>query len=112
MAGHPERAEALEPFYPDRMASRILGMGDIVSLVEMAQENINVEEAEELQRKMRKKELNLQDFLDQFQKVKKMGPLKDLLGMIPGMGSMAGQVDEKQIRRIEANSVSHIRFRI
>ncbi|MBI3735640.1 signal recognition particle protein, partial [Candidatus Sumerlaeota bacterium] len=86
--GTGEKADDLEPFYPDRIASRILGMGDVVSLVEKAQETIDVKEAMELQKKMRRAQFTLQDFHDQVQKLKKMGPLTSLMKMIPGMGQM------------------------
>jgi signal recognition particle subunit SRP54 len=85
----------LERFHPDRMASRILGMGDVLTLVEKAQEDYDVKQAEEMQRKLKKEQFSLQDFLDQMQKVKKMGSLKSLMGMIPGMGQMMrGMEDE------------------
>lgn len=104
--GMGEKMDALEPFYPDRMASRILGMGDILSLVEKAQANIDEQKAREMERKIRKQEFTLEDFMDQMQQVRSMGPLEDLLGMIPGMGSqmkdLKGQVDEKELGRIEA----------
>lgn len=100
--GVGEKTENFEEFHPDRMASRILGMGDVVSLVERVQQNITSEEADALQQKMKKKELNFQDFLEQLQKMKKMGPFKELLGMIPGLGGMADNVDEKEFKRFEA----------
>lgn len=104
--GMGEKMDALEPFYPDRMASRILGMGDILSLVEKAQANFDEQKAREMERKIRKQEFTLDDFMDQMQQVRSMGPLEDLLGMIPGMGSqmkdLKGQVDEKELGKIEA----------
>ncbi len=105
--GVGEKADALEPFYPDRLASRILGMGDVLSLIERAQETVNGEDAVKLQKKMRQATFDLQDFLDQLQQVRKMGPLGQLLDMIPGMGrltKMAGPaaVDERQLARVEA----------
>ncbi len=102
--GTGEAMEALEPFYPDRIASRILGMGDIVSLVEKAQETTQAEEAEELRRKIETKTFTLEDFLDQFQKVRKMGSLKSILEMIPGLqGNMPEEsIDEKEMKRSEA----------
>ncbi|MDD3268318.1 MAG: signal recognition particle protein [Syntrophomonadaceae bacterium] len=104
--GMGEKLDALEPFYPDRMASRILGMGDILSLVEKAQANIDQKKAREMEQKIRKQEFTLEDFLEQMQQVRSMGPLEDLLGMIPGMGkqmkSLKGDFDEKEILRIEA----------
>ncbi len=92
--GVSEHPDGLEPFYPDRIASRILGMGDIVSLVEKAQENFNAQEAAELQRKMSEEGLTLEDYLDQLRRMKKMGSLKGMLDMIPGA---AGQISEDQI---------------
>jgi len=107
-AGMGEKLDALEPFHPDRMASRILGMGDVLSLIEKAQANIDEEKARELERKFRKAEFTLEDFLDQMQQMKNMGPLDQLLGMIPGLGGakqlqmIKDQVDEKQMVHIEA----------
>lgn len=92
--GTGEKIDDFEPFYPERIASRILGMGDIVSLVEKAQETIDVEEAEKLQKKMASETFTLQDMLEQLQRVKKMGPMQSLLDMMPGL---AGQIDESQI---------------
>ncbi len=86
--GMGEKLEDLEPFYPERMASRILGMGDVLSLIEKAQQNIDAKEAADMERKLRENEFTLDDFLSQMQKIKKMGPLKDLIGMMPGMGSI------------------------
>ncbi len=102
--GTGEAMEALEPFYPDRIASRILGMGDIVSLVEKAQETTQEEEAEELRRKIESKTFTLEDFLDQFKKVKKMGNLKSLMEMIPGFqGNIPEEsIDELEMQRSEA----------
>ncbi|MDH5651386.1 MAG: signal recognition particle protein [Gammaproteobacteria bacterium] len=105
--GVGEKSTALEPFHPDRVASRILGMGDVVSLVEQAQENFDVEKAEKLAKKMKKGQgFDLEDFLDQFQQVKKMGGLGSLLDKLPGMPglpqNLPGQLDEKQISRMEA----------
>lgn len=92
--GTGEKIEDFEPFHPERIASRILGMGDIVSLVEKAQETIDMEEAEKLQKKMASNEFTLQDMLEQLQRVKKMGPMQSLLEMVPGL---AGQVNEDDI---------------
>jgi signal recognition particle subunit SRP54 len=103
--GMGEKADALEPFHPDRMASRILGMGDVLSLIEKAQEAVDVEKAKELEKKMRSQKLTLNDFLDQLQQVRKMGPLEDMLAMIPGANAKALKnvtVDEKKMDRIEA----------
>lgn len=88
-----EKMEALDVFHPDRMADRILGMGDVVSLVERAQEQYDVEEARKLQKKIAKNQFNFNDFLSQIGQVKKMGNLKDLAGMIPGMGKMMKDID-------------------
>ncbi len=104
--GMGEKLDALEVFHPDRMASRILGMGDVLSLVEKAQANIDREKALEMERKIRQQEFTLEDFKEQMQQVKSMGPLEELLGMIPGMGkqlkNMQVSVDEKEIAHIEA----------
>ena len=102
--GVSERPDGLEPFHPDRIAGRILGMGDIVSLVEKAQENFDAREAEELQRKMSEEGLTLEDYLDQLRRMKKMGSLKGMLDMIPGAAGQISedQIDEGEIRREEA----------
>jgi signal recognition particle subunit SRP54 len=106
LVGVGEKLDALDVFYPDRMASRILGMGDILSLVEKAQENIDVKKAKEMERKIRRQEFTLEDFLEQMQQVRSMGPLEDLLGMIPGLGKQfkgdKPDFDEKEIIHIEA----------
>lgn len=106
LVGMGEKLDALETFFPERMASRILGMGDIISLVEKAQANIDASKAREMERKIRQQEFTLQDFLDQMQQVRNMGPLEDLLGMIPGIGKQIkaakGDFDEKEIGRLEA----------
>ena len=85
--------DALDVFYPDRMADRILGMGDVVSLVERAQEQYDEEEARKLQKKIAKNQFGFDDFLKQLQQIKKMGSMKDLMGMIPGAGKMLKDVD-------------------
>jgi len=104
--GMGEKLDALEPFYPERMASRILGMGDVLSLVEKAQANIDEDKAREMQRKIREQEFTLEDFLEQMQQVKSMGPLDELLGMIPGMDKklkgMPTSFDDKEIVHVEA----------
>ncbi len=99
-----EKPEALDVFYPDRMAGRILGMGDVVSLVERAQQAFDEDEAERLQRKMAKNSFDFEDFLSQLQQIKKMGNLKDLMGMIPGVGKQIKDldVDDKSFKGIEA----------
>lgn len=85
--------ENLDLFYPDRMAQRILGMGDVVSLVEKAQEVFDEEEAKRLNQKIRKNQFNFEDFLTQLQQIKKMGSIKDIVGMLPGMNKMMKDVD-------------------
>jgi signal recognition particle subunit SRP54 len=104
--GTGEKIDALEPFYPQRLASRILGMGDVVSLIERAQEQTTEEDAKKLQDRMVKGQFNLEDFLEQLQKVKKMGPLSQLLEMIPGMGSQLrqakAQISDDDYKQIEA----------
>ncbi|MBU8922117.1 MAG: signal recognition particle protein [Bacteroidales bacterium] len=100
-----ERPSDLEVFYPDRMAGRILGMGDVMSLVEKAQETIDEKKVMELEKKLRKEAFTLEDFLDQLQRLKKMGPVDQILGMIPGMktkGSLSPDVGEKEMKRLEA----------
>lgn len=101
--GTGEKTEDFEPFHPDRIASRILGMGDVVSLVEKAQETVDAEEAAKLQKKLARNEFTLQDMLEQFQQVKKMGDPSKLLEMMPGMANMGAQnVDFSQMKRQEA----------
>jgi signal recognition particle subunit SRP54 len=101
--GTGEKTEDFETFYPDRLASRILGMGDVVSLVEKAQESIDQDEAERMAEKMRKADFNLEDFLSQLQAVKKMGSMQSIVGMIPGMsGVQLGDDSERQMVRTEA----------
>lgn len=99
-----EKMEAIDRFYPDRMASRILGMGDVVSLVEKAQQTFDEEEARRLNAKMRKNQFDFNDFLSQLEQIKKMGNMKDLLGMIPGMGKAMKDVDidDNSFKPIEA----------
>ena len=106
-AGTGEKLDALEPFHPDRMASRILGMGDVVTLVERAQEQISEEEAAALERKIRRAQFDLEDFLKQLQQIQKMGSLSSVLEMIPGTRGMrsrlpTGGVDERRLKRTEA----------
>jgi signal recognition particle subunit SRP54 len=104
--GTGEKVDALEPFYPDRLAQRILGMGDIQSLVERAREQTTEEDAVKLQDKMLKGKFDLEDFLDQLQKIKKMGPLGQILEMIPGIGSQLkdakAQISDDDYKQIEA----------
>ncbi|GGA92272.1 signal recognition particle protein [Ornithinibacillus halotolerans] len=105
-AGMGEKLDQLEAFHPERMASRILGMGDVLTLIEKAQANVDEKQAKELQEKMRTATFTFDDFLDQMSQVKKMGPLDDLLAMIPGANKMKGlknvQFDEKQLAHVEA----------
>jgi signal recognition particle subunit SRP54 len=104
--GTGEKTDALEVFHPDRLAGRILGMGDVLTLVERAQENVTIEDAARLEAKLRRAEFTLEDFLDQLQQVKNMGPIGQLVSMIPGMGSMANEaqaaVDRGDLKRTEA----------
>src|SRR5699024_3085118 len=105
-AGMGEKLDELEEFHPERMASRILGMGDVLTLIEKAQTSIDEKQAKDLEEKMRTMSFTFDDFLDQMAQVRQMGPLDDLLSMIPGANKMKGmknaQVDEKQIGQIEA----------
>jgi len=102
--GVGEKVDALEPFYPERIASRILGMGDIITLVEKAQQQIDEKEAAKLEEKLKKNQFTFEDFLEQMRLIKKMGSLRDLLGMIPGMDKAMRnvQIDEKAFSRVEA----------
>jgi signal recognition particle subunit SRP54 len=102
-AGVGEKLDQFEVFMPDRLAGRILGMGDIVGLVEKAAEVVDEEEAAQLERKLRTAKFDFNDFLAQFKMMRRLGPLENILGMLPGMGNVPGlSVDEKQLRRIEA----------
>jgi len=107
-AGSGERLQDLEPFHPDRVVSRVLGMGDVLSLIEKAEEAVSIEDAQNLEEKIRKNEFTLEDFRDQLRTIKKMGPLEQILGMLPGMGGLKEltanrqAVDDKQLGRIEA----------
>ncbi len=104
--GLGEKLNALEPFHPDRMASQILGMGDVLSLIEKAQEEFDEKEARKLEKKLKRNEFDLEDFRSQLKQVKKLGSLEDILGMIPGMGKLKkmGSVkpDEKELVKVEA----------
>jgi signal recognition particle subunit SRP54 len=104
--GSGERLEDLEQFYADRLVSRLLGMGDVLSLIERAEQAIDIEEAQKLEEKVRRDEFTLEDFRQQLQTIKKMGPLEQIVGMIPGMGNMKQlaqqKPDDKQLARIEA----------
>jgi len=101
-----EKLEAFDRFHPDRMASRILGMGDVLSLIERAEQQIDGKQALDLEKKLRRNEFTLEDFLQQMKQVRKMGPLSGLLGMLPGMGAMKqlknADVDERELDRVEA----------
>ncbi|SMC67146.1 signal recognition particle protein [Sporomusa malonica] len=105
-AGMGEKLDALEPFHPDRMASRILGMGDVLSLIEKAESAINLEKAQEMQKKLRKEDFTLDDFLEQIEQVRKLGPLDQILGMLPGMGKLKQlqgmDIDDKEVKHIIA----------
>ena len=107
--GMGEKLEALEPFYPDRMASRILGMGDVLSLIEKAQETFDMNQAKEMEKKLRKDDFTLDDFLNQMQQIKKLGSLEQIMGMIPGMGDIKKKLGDreldlngKEMRQVEA----------
>jgi len=100
LASTGERLDALEAFYPERMASRILGMGDVVSLVERAEAAIDADEAERLEKKLRREAFTLDDFMTQLRQLKKLGPLEDLLKLVPGMASGL-KIDERALKRIE-----------
>ncbi len=104
--GVGEKPDALEPFYPDRLASRILGMGDVLTLIERAQQNLDQEQARQAAEKMMKAQFTLEDFLQQMQQIKKLGPLTQIMGMIPGFSQYAKEIPEdlteKQFARIEA----------
>ncbi len=111
--GMGEKLDAIEPFYPDRMASRLLGMGDVLSLIEKAQQNFDEKKAQELEKKMRSGKLTLTDFYDQLCQLKGMGSMSDIAAMIPGAGGKAlqgAQVDEKQLARTEAIILSMTPF--
>ncbi|MDP2727272.1 MAG: signal recognition particle protein, partial [Dehalococcoidia bacterium] len=105
--GVGEKVEALEPFYPDRLASRILGMGDMLSLIEKAQETFDKQQAQVMEKKLRHGTFDLEDFLGQLQQMKKMGPLSQIMEMIPGLSAVgkrlpAEALDDKQLKKIEA----------
>ncbi|KMK77184.1 signal recognition particle protein [Alkalihalobacillus pseudalcaliphilus] len=105
-AGMGEKIDQLEPFHPERMASRILGMGDVLTLIEKAQSSVDEEKARELEKKMKNMDITFDDFLDQLDQVRNMGPLDEILNMMPGMNKMKGmkdlKVDDKQIGHVEA----------
>jgi len=105
-SGIGEKLDALEPFYPDRLASRILGMGDVLSLIDKVQQNVEQKEAARLQQAFQKQQFTLEEFQLQLQQIKRMGPVGGLLEMIPGGKKLASQVDpeqaEKELKRVEA----------
>lgn len=105
-AGMGEKLDALEAFHPERMASRILGMGDVLTLIEKAQATVDLQKTQELERKLRQNEFTFEDYLEQIQQMQKMGPLDQLLDMIPGMGKVKGlqglEINEKDIKHVEA----------
>ena len=102
--GTGEKLDAIEPFYPDRMASRILGMGDVLSLIEKAEQAYDEKQAEQLEKKLREQSFDLEDYLEQFNQIKKMGSMQSILAMMPGLGNKLKDVniDEKQIERMKA----------
>jgi signal recognition particle subunit SRP54 len=102
--GVGEKLDALEPFHPDRLASRILGMGDVLSLIEKAQEAFDAEQVQALEKKLRKEAFTLEDFRDQLRQLKKMGSMDQLLGMIPGLGGkLKGmQPNDRELKKVEA----------
>jgi signal recognition particle subunit SRP54 len=105
--GTGEKYDALDAFYPDRIVSRVLGMGDVLSLIERAEQTVDIKQAAELARKMRRNEFTLEDFRDQLRQIRKMGPLEQVLGMLPKIGPLANmpkdvQVDESRLKRIES----------
>ncbi len=106
MVGVGEKLDALEPFYPERMASRILGMGDVMGLIEKVQSSVDAEEAQKTAERMRRSEFTLDDFHAQLKQMKKMGPLQQVIGMLPGAGAIKGldpsQIDEREITKVQA----------
>ena len=104
-AGVGEKLDALEPFFPDRMAQRILGMGDVLTLIERAQESFDAQQALEMQKKLRRDEFTLEDFGQQLKQVKKLGPLEQVLGMIPGLG---GRIKELKNLQVEEKDLAHV----
>src|SRR6201993_1782368 len=105
--GTGEKYDALDAFYPDRIVSRVLGMGDVLSLIERAEQTVNAKQAAELERKLRRSEFTLEDFRDQLKQIRKMGPLEQVMGMLPKIGPLANvpkdvHVDESRLKRIEA----------
>jgi signal recognition particle subunit SRP54 len=104
-SGEKVEATSLEPYHPDRLASRILGMGDVMSLIERAEQVYDAEQAQKMQKKLIKGSFDFEDFLSSMQQMRKLGPIQQILGMIPGMDKLARQenlIDEKELKRIEA----------
>ena len=101
-----EKLAEFEPFHPDRMASRILGMGDVLSFIEKAEKAVDADRAQELEQKIRKQQFGLDDFLDQMKQIRRMGPIGNLIGMLPGFGQLkqlkGAKIDERELDRIEA----------
>ncbi len=106
--GMGEKLDDLEPFHPDRMASRILGMGDVLSLIEKAQETMDMEKAKALDAKLKKQEFDFEDFLDQMEQIQKMGSMDKILGMIPGMGDIKNQLGDVDMNGKEMNRIKAI----
>jgi len=105
--GTGEKYDALDAFYPDRIVSRVLGMGDVLSLIERVEHSVDEKQAAEMERKLRRSEFTLEDFRDQLRQVRKMGPLEQVLGMLPKVGPLANlpkdtQIDESRLKRVEA----------
>jgi len=105
--GIGEKYDALEAFYPERIISRVLGMGDVLTLIEKAEQTVDLKKAAELERKLRRDEFTLEDFRDQLRQLRKMGPLEQIVGMLPKLGPLANiprdaQVDESRLQRVEA----------
>jgi signal recognition particle subunit SRP54 len=104
--GAGEKTDALETFHPDRLASRILGMGDVLTLIERAEAAFDAEQAVKMEQKLREASFTLEDFLEQFQQIRQMGPLSQIIEMIPGLGKLSQQVSpemtDRQFRRVEA----------
>jgi signal recognition particle subunit SRP54 len=111
--GVGEKPAALEPFQPDRLASRILGMGDVLTLIERAEAAITEEDARKMEKKLRTGSFDLEDFLNQLRQLRRIGPMREILGMIPGLGAIQRQlpaeIDESQVRRVEAIVLSMTR---
>jgi signal recognition particle subunit SRP54 len=108
--GTGEKTDRLEPFYPERIASRILGMGDVVSLVEKVQQSVTAEDAKKAEEKFRKANFNLEDFLEQLRQMRKLGPMEEILKMIPGASCLSNlNIDEKEMSHIEAIILSMTR---